>query len=108
MEVVKIKNSTKNSVLFILITITNFIIAYLITTLFNIKNTPIFPSLGIITEDMTYEVLIWSVLTLLDAFILEYSYVQKYKKDNHIIGSYWSVLKHIEIEEQTKKEGTDN
>lgn len=91
---------SKEDFMAILIAITNLIIAFEITTILNIRNTVIFPSLGVVTEDMTYEVLIWSVLTLLDAFILEYKYVQRYKKEHHLQGSFSSILKHIENEKK--------
>lgn len=94
----------KNDIMAIIIAISNVIIAFEITTLLNIRNTVIFPSMGVLTEDMTYEMLIWCILTLLDAFYMEYKYVQRYKKEHHLIGSFSSVLKHIELENEKKDE----
>lgn len=94
----------KEDIMAILVAITNIIIAFQITTLLNIRNTVIFPSLGVIAEDMTYEGLIWSILTLVDAFILEYNYVQRYKIEHHLQGSFSSILKHIELENEKKDE----
>ena len=66
----------KKNILLVVALIFNFFIAYGITTLFNIRNVVLFQSITAMNYTLTYEVIIWFVLTLLEYAI--YKFIKKY------------------------------
>ena len=66
----------KKNILLVVALILNIFIAYGITTLLNIKNVVLFQSIIAMNYTLTYEVIIWFVLTLLEYTI--YKYIKKY------------------------------
>lgn len=56
---------------YILFAILNFIIAYLITIPLNINDVILYKSLTATNYIITYEVIIWFVLSLIEAYIYE-------------------------------------
>lgn len=61
----------KESIIIILVAIINIAIAYLITTPLNISNTVLYQSY-INNTTITYEVIIWFILSLIEAYIYEH------------------------------------
>lgn len=68
----------KKNILLVISLISNFFIAYGITTLFNIKNVVLFQSMTAMNYTLTYEVIIWFILTLLEYSVYKYIML-KYK-----------------------------
>lgn len=68
----------KKNILLIVALISNFFMAYGITTLFNIKNVVLFQSMTAMNYTLTYEVIIWFILTLLEYSVYKYIML-KYK-----------------------------
>lgn len=68
----------KKNILLVVSLISNFFIAYGITTLFNIKNVVLFQSMTAMNYTLTYEVIIWFILTLLEYSVYKYIML-KYK-----------------------------
>lgn len=66
----------KKNILLVVALILNIFIAYGITTLLNIKNVVLFQSIIAMNYTLTYEVIIWFVLTLLEYAI--YKFIKKY------------------------------
>ena len=66
----------KKNILLVVALILNIFIAYGITTLLNIKNVVLFQSIIVMNYTLTYEVIIWFVLTLLEYAI--YKFIKKY------------------------------
>lgn len=62
----------KKNILLIVALILNIFIAYGITTLFNIKNVVLFQSITAMNYTLTYEVIIWFILILLEYAIYKY------------------------------------
>lgn len=62
----------KKNILLVVSLILNIFIAYGITTLLNIKNVVLFQSITAMNYTLTYEVIIWFVLTLLEYAIYKY------------------------------------
>lgn len=62
----------KKNILLIVALILNIFIAYGITTLFNIKNVVLFQSMTAMNYTLTYEVIIWFILILLEYAICKY------------------------------------
>ena len=62
---------TKELIGCVLFGILNFIIAYLITTPLNINDIILYQSLTATNYIITYEVLIWFVLGLIEAYLYE-------------------------------------
>lgn len=65
----------KKKILLVVALILNIFIAYGITTLLNIKNVVLFQSMTAMNYTLTYEVIIWFVLTLLEYAL--YKYIKK-------------------------------
>lgn len=65
----------KRKILLVVALILNIFIAYGITTLLNIKNVVLFQSMTAMNYTLTYEVIIWFVLTLLEYAL--YKYIKK-------------------------------
>lgn len=63
--------SVKN-IFFIILLLVNIGVAYLITTLLNIKNIILFESVTATNQIITYEVIIWFILTFIEAIIFEH------------------------------------
>lgn len=61
----------KENIGVVLFAILNIIIAYLITTPLNIKDIVLYQSLTATNYTITYEVIIWFVLGLIEALIYE-------------------------------------
>ena len=64
--------NNKELIGFTLALILNIIIAYLITTPLNIKNTILFQSHSATNYIITYEVIIWFILSLIEAYIYDH------------------------------------
>ena len=62
----------KKKILLVVALILNIFIAYGITTLLNIKNVVLFQSMTAMNYTLTYEVIIWFVLTLLEYALYKY------------------------------------
>ncbi|MGN1326697.1 MAG: hypothetical protein ACI4VQ_01230 [Clostridia bacterium] len=56
----------KKNILLVVALISNIFIAYGITTIYNIKNVVLFQSMTAMNYTITYEVIIWFILTLLE------------------------------------------
>ena len=63
--------SVKN-IFFIILLLVNIGVAYLITTLLNIKNIILFESVTATNHTITYEVIIWFILTFIEVIIFEH------------------------------------
>ena len=70
------KKNTKELIGCVLFAILNIIIAYLITTPLNIKDVVLYQSLTATNYIITYEVMIWFILGLSEAYIYE-KYIKK-------------------------------
>ena len=62
---------SKEIIAIILFAILNIIISYLITTPLNIRDVVLFQSYTAINYTITYEIIIWFILSLLEAFTYE-------------------------------------
>lgn len=60
----------KNIIVFVLVAIVDFIIAYALTTFFGISNIVLYQSLTATNYIITYEVIIWFLLMLFEVPIL--------------------------------------
>ncbi len=65
------KKDTKELIGCVLFAILNLVIAYLITTPLNIKDVVLYQSLTATNYIITYEVIIWFILGLSEAYIYE-------------------------------------
>ena len=65
------RRDIKELISYILFAILNFIIAYLITIPLNINDVILYKSLTATNYIITYEVIIWFVLSLSEAYIYE-------------------------------------
>lgn len=61
----------KNIVL-IIVLLLNVFISYGITTIFNIKNVVLFQPLTSMNYTLTYEVIIWFILTIFEYIVFKY------------------------------------
>ena len=74
------RRDTKELIGCVLFAVLNIIIAYLITTPLNIKDVVLFQSYTATNYTITYEILIWFILGLTEAYIYE----KKIKKDETV------------------------
>ena len=68
------KKETKDLIIFIIFSIINISIAYMITSYFGIQNIILYQSLSAMQYTITYEVIIFFVLSLVEATIYHYKY----------------------------------
>lgn len=68
------KKEIKDLLIFIIFSIINISIAYMITSYFGIQNIIIYQSLTAMQYTITYEVIIFFVLTIVEATIYHYKY----------------------------------
>ena len=68
------KKEIKDLLIFIIFSIINISIAYMITSYFGIQNIIIYQSLTAMQYTITYEVIIFFVLSLVEATIYHYKY----------------------------------
>ena len=64
--------SVRFTITFILVAIINMILAYVITSVLGISNIILYKSLTASNTIITYEVIIWFVLCLIEALIYEH------------------------------------
>lgn len=62
----------KNSIFIFTFAITNIFISFSISSLLNIKNVILFKSYFLTIGDITFELLFFIILSLLEAFVYEY------------------------------------
>lgn len=67
-------------VLFIIISVINICIAYLITISLGIQNTVLFHTYTMTSGDITYEVLFFMLFSLIEATIYHYKYEVKERR----------------------------
>lgn len=68
------KKEIKDLIIFIIFSIINISIAYIITSYFGIQNIILYRSLTAMQYTITYEVIIFFVLSLVEATIYHYKY----------------------------------
>ena len=68
------KKEIKDLIIFIIFSIINISIAYMITSYFGIQNIILYQSLSALQYTITYEVIIFFVLSLVEATIYHYKY----------------------------------
>ena len=68
------KKEIKDLLIFIIFSIINISIAYMITSYFGIQNIILYQSLSAMQYTITYEVIIFFVLSLVEATIYHYKY----------------------------------
>lgn len=68
------KKEIKDLLIFIIFSIINISIAYMITSYFGIQNIILFQSLTAMQYTITYEVIIFFVLSIVEATIYHYKY----------------------------------
>ena len=68
------KKEIKDLLIFIIFSIINISIAYMITSYFGIQNIILYQSLTAMQYTITYEVIIFFVLSLVEATIYHYKY----------------------------------
>ena len=64
--------SVRFTITFILVAIVNMILAYVITSVLGISNIILYKSLTASNTIITYEVIIWFALSLIEAYIYEH------------------------------------
>lgn len=70
----------KKNICIIIVLLLNILIAYLITSVLGIKSIVLFQSLTAVSYSITYEIVIWFVLILIEYVI--YKTVKKHIADN--------------------------
>ena len=68
------KKEIKDLLIFIIFSIINISIAYMITSYFGIQNIILYQSLTAMQYTITYEVIIFFVLSLVEATVYHYKY----------------------------------
>lgn len=68
------KKEIKDLIIFIIFSIINISIAYMITSYFGIQNIILYQSLTAMQYTITYEVIIFFILSIVDATIYHYKY----------------------------------
>ena len=68
------KKEIKDLIIFIIFSIINISIAYMITSYFGIQNIILYQSLTAMQYTITYEVIIFFVLSIVEATIYHYKY----------------------------------
>ena len=72
------------NIIMVIMLFVNFGIAYGITNLLGIKDVVLFQSMTAINNTITYEVIIWFILSLIEACIYEFIILKRYKSLNEL------------------------
>ena len=71
-------------IIMVVLLVANIGFAYLITSLLGIRDVVLFQSMTAINNTITYEIIIWFILSLIEACIYEFLIIKDYKLLNEL------------------------